>query len=112
MKVRKGFSTKYAELKFDVEVDEDDLTRLLMEHQIPPDQAPRLTTTMVFRLQVTLAEWLMLVEAAKLPDQHPDKPEAARAAYYATADSVRVELGLTPLYAAPGALLQGAGAPG
>jgi hypothetical protein len=112
MKVRKGFSTKYAELKFDVEVDEDDLTRLLMEHQIPQELASRITTTMAFRLQVTLAEWLMLVEAAKLPDQLPGKAATARAAYYATVDAVRGELGLTPLYAAPGVLQQHAGAPG
>lgn len=112
MKVRKGFSTKYAEDKFDVELDEADLSLMLEEHQIPPEQLSKVTTLQAFRLLNTLAEWLMLTEMVKFKPEAADKVGPARAAYYATADSVRTELGLEPIYTAFLATQQPAGAPG
>ncbi len=107
MKVRKGFSTEYAKNKFDVEVDEADLTRMLAEHQIPPELAPRVTVLMAFRLQ-----WLMLTEAVKVSQEYASRLGPARTAYYATADAVRKELGLEPAYAAFLAPQQPAEVPG
>ncbi len=96
MKVRKGFSTDYARSKFDVEVDEADLARLIMEHKFPPEA--QLSTLQAFRLADTLAEWLMLTEAGKISQEMAARTEPARRAFYATVDAVRQEMGLEPFY--------------
>jgi hypothetical protein len=96
MKVRKGFSTDYAKNKFDVEIDEADLARLLPEHGFPPET--KLTTLQAFRLADTLSEWLMLTEAAKISQEMAAKVEPSRRVFYTTVDEVRKELGLEPVY--------------
>lgn len=77
MKVRSGWSGEVGPnqwSKFDVELDEVDLRRLLLENDVDPDQT--LSVTQVFQLLEAQAEYLIL---AKLVTRYPRSQDKAEA---------------------------------
>lgn len=56
MKVRSGWNSEYARKKFDVELDEADLIRILIDNDIAPAEAAALPVNDAFVVLYTSAE--------------------------------------------------------
>lgn len=81
MRVRMGWSgeTETGQWqKADVELDEDDVTRLLLEHELPTDIRTRLPAKLVFQLLQNAAEALLLTRLVAVG--YPTGKAAARIA--------------------------------
>jgi len=67
MVIKTGWQNDYGKQKFDIELNEVDLARILADNDIPPDAA--LTSAEVFRLLMLEAEFFSeSVRAARLTD--------------------------------------------
>jgi hypothetical protein len=78
MKVKRGWATDFGKIRFDVEVDETDLLRMLTEHGAadPRAVAARMDTFDVFRIMDAEAEaWASL----SLSKQEPAQADVHRA---------------------------------
>ena len=81
MRVRMGWSGETESgqwQKADVELDEDDVTRLLLEHELPADIRTRLPAKLVFQLLQNAAEALLLTRLVAVG--YPTGKAAARIA--------------------------------
>jgi len=78
MKVKRGWATDFGKIRFDVEVDETDLLRMLTAHgcTTPEETAATMDTYVVFRILDAEAQAYV---AATLARQEPGTAETHRA---------------------------------
>jgi hypothetical protein len=94
MLIKTGWQNDYGKQKFDIELNEIDLGRILAEHDIPPDAS--LTSAEVFRLLMLEAEYFSEnVRGARLADAEARAVAGnARASRDALLGKIKVRLGL------------------
>ena len=102
MRERSGWSTEYAREKFDVEVDDNDLDRLLAEWQIDPAYQAKVTTVMRHQALSSLANWLAAAELARFLEQRGEPGTTATHAETAYRKHVEAMWGIRAALGLPG----------
>jgi hypothetical protein len=80
VKVRSGWSTDYGHEKYDVELDETDLSRILITGGIPLEAQARLSPTEAHTLLYCSAEIIARMALARFDPKQRDKLKAEVAA--------------------------------